>query len=146
MCDCLDIPIPWSTFWILVGLTLALLLIATAHLRRNSYSIQDLFVEGDPPRASLNKHVLIGCFLLSVWLIIMRTLDSTDQIPESVDNLLLGVLGIFVIGRVAGQGIATAAGVVTRKAELKAYDSMSVEEEQAARDAERERRKTSAFK
>jgi len=113
-----DFNIPWPTFWILLGLTVALLALWTLNLRRNDYNILDLFMEGEPRKASVNKHILIGFALLSVWLIIMRSLDVADQIPESVDTLLLGVLGIFVIGRAAGQAIHTTGMTITRKAAI----------------------------
>lgn len=113
-----DFDIPWPAFWILLGLVVALLVIWTAQLRRNDYSVLDLFMEGTPRKASVNKHILIGFALLSVWLIIMRSLDVADQIPQSVDTLLLGVLGIFVLGRAAGQAIYTAGNTVTRRAQI----------------------------
>lgn len=113
-----DFNIPWPTFWILLGLTVALLALWTLNLRRNDYSILDLFMEGEPRKASVNKHILIGFALLSVWLIIMKTLDVGDAIPDSVGTLLLGVLGIFVLGRAAGQAIHTTGQTITRKASI----------------------------
>lgn len=134
-----DFDIPWPTFWILLGLVIALLAIWTAQLRKNDYSVLDLFMEGIPRKASLNNHILIGFALLSVWLVIMRTLDAADTIPESVDTLLLGVLGIFVLGRAAGHLTHTVGATMTRKAEINrgrrsdVNEDITVEEEEAAR-------------
>jgi hypothetical protein len=152
MCD-FDIPIPWPTFWILLGLVVALLAIWTLQLRKNDYSVIDLFMEGEPRKASVNNHIIIGSFLLSVWLVIMRSLDVADTIPESVDTLLLGVLGIFVLGRAAGHAIHTTGQTITRKAAINQGrrsgvdpDGLTVEEEEA--EAERagpQRRKTDSL-
>ena len=113
-----DFDIPWPTFWILLGLLVALLTLWTLTLRKNDYNVLDLFMEGTPRKASVNNHIIIGSFLLSVWLVIMRSLDVADTIPESVDTLLLGVLGIFVLGRAAGHAIHTTGVTMTRKAEI----------------------------
>ena len=115
----LDFNIPWPAFWILLGLVVALLVLWTLNRRQtNDYHILDLLMEGEPKRASVNNHILIGFALLSVWLVIMRTFDHADTIPESVDTLLLGVLGIFVVGRVAGQAVYTAGATATKKAAI----------------------------
>lgn len=100
-----DFAIPLPTFFILLGLLLALMAMWALQLRKNDYDILDLFMEGEPRKASVNKHILIGFALLSVWLVIMRTLDAENTIPSNVDSLLLGVLGIFVLGRAANQAV-----------------------------------------
>jgi len=100
-----DLTIPWSTFFILIVLLLAMAALWFLQLRQNDYDILDLFMEGEPRKASLNKHILIGSFLLAVWLVVMRSLDTFDTIPANVDSLLLGVLGIFVVGRVGSHAV-----------------------------------------
>lgn len=97
-----DLPIPWSTFWLILGLILVVLTVATlTRQKENDYDWRDLLREGEPPRASLTKHIILASFLLSVWLVVMRTLDADNKIAPSVDTLLLGILGIFVLGRSA---------------------------------------------
>jgi hypothetical protein len=141
-----DIDISWPTFWILLGLLVALLALWTLNQRTNDYHILDLFMEGEPKRASVNNHILIGFALLSVWLVIMRSFDYANTIPESVDTLLLGVLGIFVVGRVAGQAVYTAGATATRKAAINRgrMDDIPEEtvEEQEARLGKKERRRS----
>lgn len=144
--------ISWPTFWILFGLVVALLVMWTLNLKQNAYSVLDLFMEGEPKRASVNNHILIGFALLSVWLVIMRSLDTADSIPESVDNLLLGVLGIFVLGRAVGHGVYTAGATAVKKAAINRgrstdVEGMTVEEIQPAPINSPRRRKTdSVFK
>jgi hypothetical protein len=109
-------------------------------------------MEGEPKRASVNNHILIGFALLSVWLVIMRSFDAANTIPESVDTLLLGVLGIFVVGRVAGQAVYTAGATATKKAAINRgrntdVEGMTVEElEESQRSTPQRRSTDSVFK
>lgn len=132
--------IPWATFWILLGLIVVLLGLWQLNRRENDYHVLDLLMEGDPRRASVNNHILIGFALLSVWLVIMKTLDTANEIPDSVGTLLLGVLGIFVVGRVAGQAVYTAGATATKKAAInrgRMTEEQTVEEEEGQRKSRR---------
>lgn len=114
-----SMPIPWPTFWILFGLAIVMLVLITLHVRSvNDYDFFDLLMSGTPRKSDLDKHILVGFALLSVWYVIMLSLDVDDRIPERVDSLLLGVLGFFIAGRAAAYGIRTAGAAITRKAEI----------------------------
>jgi hypothetical protein len=141
-----DFNIPWPTFWIVLGLVIAGLVLWTLNRRENTYHVLDLLMEGEPKRASVNNHILVGFALLSVWLVIMKTFDTSNEIPDSVGNLLLGVLGIFVVGRVAGQAVYTAGATATKKAAIQQGRMTDVPdetvEEQEARLGKKERRRS----
>jgi hypothetical protein len=56
----------------------------------SSYDIKDLLMSDG--KASLEKHIIAGFALLSIWVVIQQALSN-----KSVETLLLGVLGIFVL-------------------------------------------------
>lgn len=62
----------------------------------NEYNIVDILM-GPNQRASLTNHILLAMALLSTWVVIDREMDGKDD----VTTLLLGVLGIFVVGKTA---------------------------------------------
>lgn len=69
----------------------------------NQFRIVDLLLEGNPPKASVNKLTLLVFAALAVWLTVLAVLSN--RIDPNVVNLILGVLGIFVIGRAANQAV-----------------------------------------
>jgi hypothetical protein len=69
----------------------------------NRFQIVDLLLEGNPPKASVNKLTLLVFAALAVWLTVLAVLEN--RIDPNVVNLILGVLGIFVVGRAANQAV-----------------------------------------
>ena len=63
--------------------------------QKNDYNIVDILM-GPNKRASLTNHILLAMALMSIWVVVDRSNDGKD-----VDTLLLGVLGIFVVGKTA---------------------------------------------
>jgi hypothetical protein len=105
--ECLNaLSLPRLFLWvsIIVGIVYTIAAIYWLNKGENSFRLEDLFTEGTPPKASLNKLILLIFAALSVWITINAALDN--RIDPSVVNLLLGVLGIFVIGRAANQAVA----------------------------------------
>ncbi len=97
--------VSWPTLLIGLGLVIVVLGVWTLQQQKNDYDWKDLIMEGEPRKASLNKHIILGCFLISVWLIVMRTMDVGAQIPTTVDNLLAIVLGAFILKQIGNQGV-----------------------------------------
>jgi heme O synthase-like polyprenyltransferase len=64
--------------------------------RNNDYNVVDILM-GPNKRASLTNHILLAMALLSTWVVVDREIDGKDD----VTTLLLGVLGIFVVGKTA---------------------------------------------
>lgn len=105
--ECLSaLSLPRLFLWasITIGITFAIVAIYRLNKGENNFRVEDLITEGDPPKASLNKLILVIFAGLSVWVTVNAALDN--KIDPSVVNLLLGVLGIFVIGRAANQAVA----------------------------------------
>ena len=65
------------------------------------YDLRDTLMDAATRKASLNAHILAVMALMATWVCIDRSNNGKD-----VDNLVLGVLGIFVLGRLGAQGIA----------------------------------------
>jgi hypothetical protein len=105
--SCLDIFTDWRTFalWAsaVFGVSCILYLVWRTQKMVDEFRIVDLVLEGDPPKASISKLILLVFASLSIWVVVLSVLDN--KIDPGVGNLLLGVLGIFVIGRTASQGI-----------------------------------------
>lgn len=85
------------------GVAFILALIWRTDKRVAEFRIVDLVLEGEPPKASVSKLILLVFAGLSVWVVVLSVLDN--KIDPAVSSLLLGVLGIFVLGRAAQQGI-----------------------------------------
>lgn len=148
--ECLQaLSLPRLFLWlsITIGITFAIVALYRLNKGDNSFRIEDLITEGEPAKASLNKLILLVFAGLSVWVTVNAALDN--KIDPSVVNLLLGVLGIFVIGRAANQAVAQFSARPQRMAvEIQQQnvnqptDDLTVEEQE-----ERERaRKKSVFK
>ena len=89
------------------GIAYILFLIWRINRTDNDFRVIDLVLEGNPAKASISKLILIIFASLSVWVVILSVLEN--KIDPAVSALLLGVLGIFVLGRTAQQGIASLA-------------------------------------
>lgn len=61
----------------------------------NAYDVMDMLTKNG--RADLYAHLTIASFVLAVWVVIQQALAK-----QPVTELLLGVLGIFVVGKAAG--------------------------------------------
>jgi len=68
--------------------------------RRNRFDVRDYFLDHGTNRASLYNLITIAMAVLAVWVVVKTTLANKD-----VTELVLGVLGIFVIGKEARRGI-----------------------------------------
>ena len=68
--------------------------------RRNKFDVRDYFLDHGTNRASLYNLITIAMAVLAVWVVVKTTLANKD-----VTELVLGVLGIFVIGKEARRGI-----------------------------------------
>ena len=77
----------------------------------NTYWAGDLLLNAVSGKADLDKHVLIGMALVSLWVIVVKTMGLYKG--EDVSTLLLGVLGIFVIKRGADNYTASRANTTT---------------------------------
>ena len=74
----------------------------TAQKSTHPFDIRDTLMDAQTGKASLNALILALAFALSTWVVIDRENDGKDDVPE----LLLGVLGIFVLGRLGAQTVA----------------------------------------
>jgi xanthosine utilization system XapX-like protein len=97
---------PRLFLWVSAAAGIAFFLISIYRINKSDsrFLIVDLIMEGDPPKASLNKLTIIVFAALSVWAVINAVLDN--KIDPIVVNLLLGVLGIFVVSQRASQAIS----------------------------------------
>jgi hypothetical protein len=80
-----------------------LVVLITLHLegkKGNGYTFVDVLKNPVTGKADLNAHIVLWLALMCVWVIIDRSNDGKD-----VDTLVATVLGVFVLGRVAGKGI-----------------------------------------
>lgn len=91
--------------YITAGCGIVFFLVSMWRINRdaNQFRIVDLLLEGNPPKASVNKLTLLVFAALAVWLTVLAVLSN--RIDPAVSNLVLGVLGIFVIGRAANQAV-----------------------------------------
>jgi uncharacterized membrane-anchored protein len=97
---------PRSLVWITAACGIAFFLWSMWRVNRmdNEFRIVDLLLEGDPPRASVNKLTLLVFAAMAVWVTVLAALEN--KADPNVVNLILGVLGIFVVGRAANQAVA----------------------------------------
>lgn len=70
--------------------------------KRHPYDVRDTLMDAATGKASLNAHILAAMAVMAVWVCIDRSNDGKD-----VDSLVLGVLGIFVVGRLGAQAVST---------------------------------------
>jgi hypothetical protein len=138
--SCVAVFSKWSTvfLWLsaFVGVAVFIALMYRANRSDNPFRLVDLILEGDPPRASLNKLTLAIFALLSVWVVVIAALDN--KIDPAVSALLLGVLGIFVVGRLGAQGVAQLAArskYETTRMEIETREPVNME--RGAQDADR---------
>lgn len=89
-----------NAVWLLSALLAAWLLYRLERKKGNHYTFVDVLLNHRTNRADINSHILLVMTLMAVWVCIDRSNDGKD-----VDTLVLGVLGIFVTGRVASKGI-----------------------------------------
>jgi len=105
--DCLAVIGPWQRIFVLVTAACGIVFFIVAMWRidrgQTEFRIADLVLEGSPPKASLNKLTLLVFAGLAVWVIVLAVLEN--RIAPDVVNLILGVLGIFVLGRVGNQAV-----------------------------------------
>lgn len=96
-----------TLFWLsaAVGVAAILFMIWDTNRKSNAFHVVDLVLEGSPPKASVSKLILVIFAALSVWAVIVAVLDG--KVDQGVSTLLLGVLGIFVVGRTAQTVTAT---------------------------------------
>ena len=106
--ECLATVGPWQRIFVLVTAVCGIVFFIVAMWRidrgQTEFRIADLVLEGNPPMASLNKLTLLVFAGLAVWVIVLAVLEN--RIAPDVVNLILGVLGIFVVGRAANQAVA----------------------------------------
>jgi hypothetical protein len=87
---------------VLIGGMLFLIVgIWMAQRSNHPFDLRDTLMDQSTGKASLNACIILMAFLLSLWVVVDRENDGKDDVP----NLLLGVLGIFVLGRLGAQGI-----------------------------------------
>jgi len=84
-----------NALWLIGALCFGWMMYRFNRDHRNHYNIVDILM-GPNDRASLTNHILLAMAGMSIWVVIDRSNDGKD-----VDTLLLGVLGIFVIGKTA---------------------------------------------
>lgn len=72
-----------------------------AQKSKHPFDIRDVLMDPTTNKASLNNCTLALFALLSMWLVVDRELRDLP----GVDTILLGVLGIFVVGRGATQAV-----------------------------------------
>ncbi len=91
----------WANAALVVGGALLLLMLLRWHLdSRNRYDVRDLLLDHGSGRASIDKHILLAMAVLSIWVVVVRTLAGKD-----VETLLLGVMGILIVQRSATAAI-----------------------------------------
>ena len=81
--------------WLIGALCFAWMMYRFNTNQKNRYNVVDLLM-GPNNRASLTNHILLAMAGMSVWVVVDRSNDGKD-----VDNLLLGVVAIFVVGKTA---------------------------------------------
>lgn len=84
--------------WLIFALIVIWMLYRFQRNQRNHYDVVDNFMDHStkPPRADHRKLIVFMMALMAIWVCIDRSNDGKD-----VDNLVLGVLAIFVVGQVA---------------------------------------------
>lgn len=106
--DCHSLCEGWPRFLVwataAAGIAFFLWAIWKANRTDNEFRVVDLLLEGNPPRASVNKLTLMVFAALAVWVTVLAALEN--KADPNVVNLILGVLGIFVVGRAANQAVA----------------------------------------
>lgn len=91
----------WSTFlFTVLFVVLIFFLWKMQSDKGNTYDLRDLLLDERTRRASLTNHTLLGMAIMAVWVVV--TLVNRDK---EVTELVLGVLGIFVLGKVAKRGL-----------------------------------------
>jgi hypothetical protein len=83
-----------------LGMVAVLLLAWAAQKSDHAFDIRDTLMDPATGKASLYACTIWLTLLMSLWICIDRANDGKD-----VDNLVLGVLGIFVLGRLGYQGL-----------------------------------------
>lgn len=83
------------------GVILLLLLVWSAQRSKHAFDWKDMLMDPTTNKASLNAGILALMAMMALWVCVQRSSDGKD-----VDTLVLGVLGIFVTGRLGAQGIA----------------------------------------
>ena len=83
------------------GAILALLFLWSFQRSAHPFKIEDALMDPATSKASLNALILALMASLAAWVVVDREIAGKDD----VSSILLGVLGIFVGGRVMAQGI-----------------------------------------
>ena len=84
-----------NALWLIGALCFAWMMYRFNSDHKNHYNVVDILM-GPNNRASLTNHILLAMAGMSIWVIVERASAGKD-----VETLLLGVLGIFVIGKTA---------------------------------------------
>lgn len=90
----------WLYIALLVGGVAFLILTWIADRSKCPFKLHDLWIDASTGKASLNAVIITGFALLSGWVVIVRVAHA------DVGTILLGVIGVFVGGRVVAQGIS----------------------------------------
>jgi hypothetical protein len=89
----------------LLGVLVLVSLWALYRAQRNSgkhgYDIRDMMMDAATSKASLNAHIIAAMAVMAIYVCVVRANRNEDP-----TNLVVSVLGIFVLGRVAAQGIS----------------------------------------
>ena len=65
------------------------------------YDVRDVLIDTATGKASLNAHILAGMAIMSGWVCV-----TNDDPSALLVQLILGVLGIFVVGRLGAQAVS----------------------------------------
>lgn len=84
------------------GLAFLAMGLYVAQRSRHPFDVRDILMDSATGRASTNAVILVGMALLSAWVVVVRQMADKDD----VGSILGTVIGIFVGGRVAAQGIS----------------------------------------
>ena len=84
-----------NELWLIGALGFAWMMYRFQRDQKNRYNVVDLLM-GPNNRASLTNHILLAMAGMSIWVVVDRSNDGKE-----VDNLLLGVVAIFVVGKTA---------------------------------------------
>ncbi len=84
----------WSNIFLTVAFIFAIYLLYRLNRTDARFDITDLFIDQSTGKASGNQLIVLAMAVLSGWVVV--TLTSRDK---PVETILLGVLGIFVVGK-----------------------------------------------
>ena len=68
---------------------------------RHPYDIRDILIDTSTGKASLNSHIIAGMAVMGLYTCMMPGEPGPNKV-----NLILGVLAVFVLGRMGAQAIS----------------------------------------